>query len=643
MKVSKSIYKITLALIVLLNAAIYIRSQESDRISLSIDDISKLEKAESIFQKGTLQMQEAESFMAESGQMTDQGAIDKKNKQAVSKQADAAENYKKANQIKYEVYTSKISDFNFYFKGSQEEIGYAKILETQAKSDYASAQGQRTDSEGESDYLIKFAKVNSVIQTENSSIENLKKAFELYTLIPYKGSSTPQAQETSATSTDNLTDLASLTTLDTSTVATSASSTLQSTSYATPTTYDTVSYTSPVSYETIPSATEPTASYVPDTSYTQAQVQPESISQTPLQTQEVTNIYQAIPVNEKSVDQFNKFLTETYPNDYEKFVIDYSNLDYSNLESIKNAWYTYQYGEEAAVLMTDSVKPQQVVAVDTAQQASPTENIAQISTTEPTAEASVVLTPTPETIAQVPVETPASETNTQSKKKQKKQKTPKAEPSAEYTQSSEHTQTYTSNKREFESVPGFTFQIQIVACRVPMISETLQGIYSGPEQPVETLEHGWYKYSIGSFDTYASARDICDQINVPGAFVVAFLNGKKINVSKALVSSNADEYSSSSSVQNTSQATHDLVFRIQIAASESNIDDNELKKIYNGSENIEVVEEDGWYKYTINCGSSYKLASKLLNDLAIPGAFITVYHFGQKISIKDALKLKNKL
>jgi len=189
------------------------------------------------------------------------------------------------------------------------------------------------------------------------------------------------------------------------------------------------------------------------------------------------------------------------------------------------------------------------------------------------------------------------------------------------------------------AVEGFTFQVQIVACRVPLTQETLQGIYNGTEAPIETLENSWYKYSVGNLNTYADACNLRDQLNIPGAFVVAFLNGKKINVNKALVPSSS-EAASIPYVGASNSVVSGVVFKIQVIASRKPIDEKELSKIYNGDQKLESIEEDSLIKYLINCGTSYNATCKLLDKLSIPGAFIVAYNEGQKISVKEALKLK---
>jgi hypothetical protein len=77
---------------------------------------------------------------------------------------------------------------------------------------------------------------------------------------------------------------------------------------------------------------------------------------------------------------------------------------------------------------------------------------------------------------------------------------------------------------------GLLFKIQIAASRHPMTVEELNEKYSGSEKIVDTFEDEWYKYRIGNFTTLEAALKYLPTTNVSDAFVVGFLNGKKIEL-----------------------------------------------------------------------------------------------------------------
>jgi hypothetical protein len=71
-----------------------------------------------------------------------------------------------------------------------------------------------------------------------------------------------------------------------------------------------------------------------------------------------------------------------------------------------------------------------------------------------------------------------------------------------------------------ESESGVVYKVQIAASRVPLNAQQLSEIYSGTETPEEQLIAEWYKYTIGSFSDYESAKSFKESCGVEDAFVV---------------------------------------------------------------------------------------------------------------------------
>jgi hypothetical protein len=85
---------------------------------------------------------------------------------------------------------------------------------------------------------------------------------------------------------------------------------------------------------------------------------------------------------------------------------------------------------------------------------------------------------------------------------------------------------------------GITFKIQILATsKSPSRNNSWFDSKYNLNSPVElTYDQGWKKYVVGNFQGYkeATAYRIKTQEKVSGAFVVAYMNGSRIPVSKAL-------------------------------------------------------------------------------------------------------------
>ena len=74
------------------------------------------------------------------------------------------------------------------------------------------------------------------------------------------------------------------------------------------------------------------------------------------------------------------------------------------------------------------------------------------------------------------------------------------------------------------------YKIQIAASKVPLSLVKLKKIYSEDHLIQYELDNGWYKYSIGFFSYYLDAQEFKTRIGVPGAFIIAYKNGKKLPI-----------------------------------------------------------------------------------------------------------------
>jgi len=78
------------------------------------------------------------------------------------------------------------------------------------------------------------------------------------------------------------------------------------------------------------------------------------------------------------------------------------------------------------------------------------------------------------------------------------------------------------------------FKIQILAVRKEADELRVRSIYSGNEKVTENIENGWYKYTIGNFQTYAEAIAYKNKLNLLGSFVVAYQGGFRVDISSVI-------------------------------------------------------------------------------------------------------------
>lgn len=75
---------------------------------------------------------------------------------------------------------------------------------------------------------------------------------------------------------------------------------------------------------------------------------------------------------------------------------------------------------------------------------------------------------------------------------------------------------------------------------------------------------------------------------------------------------------------------------IQIAAHTEELGQRQLTSIYPGDEKVNVMFEDGWYKYFIGPFDTFNEAERMMKSLNLRNAFIAAYHDGQRIGVGEA-------
>jgi len=191
-------------------------------------------------------------------------------------------------------------------------------------------------------------------------------------------------------------------------------------------------------------------------------------------------------------------------------------------------------------------------------------------------------------------------------------------------------------------VSDMKFRVQIAADKKPLSQSTLRKLYSGNNKEISrVVENGWYKYSIGDFNTFNQAKKFKDNLDTKDAFVVASKNGKRFIPggfeSKSITKSNATETEIRKEINTGS--TNELVFKVQIAASRNPMNNQLLNKRYQGSMTINKDKVRGWHKYSIGEFSNYEEAKNHKKQIDVEGAFVTAYKDGELLDIKDAIQL----
>ena len=77
------------------------------------------------------------------------------------------------------------------------------------------------------------------------------------------------------------------------------------------------------------------------------------------------------------------------------------------------------------------------------------------------------------------------------------------------------------------------FTVQILADKKPVSDSKIRTIYKGSLPVVENQGDGWYRYSLGKFDSYPAAKKALAESQVKG-YVVAYKNSDRISVREAI-------------------------------------------------------------------------------------------------------------
>ncbi len=183
---------------------------------------------------------------------------------------------------------------------------------------------------------------------------------------------------------------------------------------------------------------------------------------------------------------------------------------------------------------------------------------------------------------------------------------------------------------------GLIFRIQVAASRVPLTIGQLNRIYPG-NYPVEMiLEDGWYKYQFMGVRLYSDALQIIKNVTSNGVFIVAYENGVRIDLASAVKKNK--ELEQLVNTRGRKGYVQEIEFHLQLAASRVAMKPDELSSLYQGSEYISVIYDDGWYKYHLKAGNSAEEAEQFRKTSGIPKAFIVPYKRAMKIDLLQAIQ-----
>jgi hypothetical protein len=85
-----------------------------------------------------------------------------------------------------------------------------------------------------------------------------------------------------------------------------------------------------------------------------------------------------------------------------------------------------------------------------------------------------------------------------------------------------------------------------------------------------------------------------------------------------------------------------ITFIVQIAAHVEQIPQEELKTFYSGDMKVNMMHEEGWFKYYLGPFRSFEEANNIMKSLNTSNVFIAAYSDGQRISVNEGRRLQSQ-
>jgi tetratricopeptide (TPR) repeat protein len=89
------------------------------------------------------------------------------------------------------------------------------------------------------------------------------------------------------------------------------------------------------------------------------------------------------------------------------------------------------------------------------------------------------------------------------------------------------------NHKQIDNSKGVVYKVQIFASRIPTQMNEIKRKYKGNMDIQKVYEDKWYKWTIGEYPSYTEARKCFFSSGVYDAFIVAYVDGKKVHITIA--------------------------------------------------------------------------------------------------------------
>ncbi len=183
-----------------------------------------------------------------------------------------------------------------------------------------------------------------------------------------------------------------------------------------------------------------------------------------------------------------------------------------------------------------------------------------------------------------------------------------------------------SELKSLKSPKNLYYKIQVAASKKILTNKQIKNIPVGKELITSEYKHGWYKYSLTKkFKTYQEAFEYKQLMSVSGAFILAFVNDKKVHVSQAI------EWQNKKMSTKLEKRKNKIVYRLRIGISTEPFSDLQMKKLKSGGKPIVIVDYGSWFTYTVGDFDTKKEAIKFKKIKGLTNATVVAYKNGKSI------------
>ncbi|MBN2812514.1 MAG: SPOR domain-containing protein [Bacteroidales bacterium] len=550
-------------------------------------DIKKLTKAEEYKGNADKLIEEAARLNMEELTVGSDATLNEKSRQrkveqlqnqALQKYLEAASWLEKCNEIKFTVYRDYLNRFWDEHDGEEEAYLNEKLMEEQASDHFFQALNYRLEAKKMDADYARVERLNEANALEEQALRKQVDALLVY----HKLTSGTTVTETSGEEMPELAPVEEQVPSYEEQAVTDYAAYQADTSVTV-----TGTESSPVNYDQ-QQTTEP--AYVPEISSQQVP-------------QEHKTIPENVTLDQEVIDAYNRYMASGMVTDTTLSTGHIAGLTGFETDRVLQLWYEYRYGQPypgEAPALTDTVK-----------------------SAEPATE--VAVTDQPDAVEMTGGEPVMSDEA-------------EDEPVMQEEAADEPVIGIVTDENRGQLVPAdenVIYRVQIAANRTELTQRALSKIYYGSKNVEMISEGGWYKYSVGDFDSYEEASRFRKESGVSNAFVVAYRKGTR------LVAAGAEEVTETPAAvvpAGEARLPEGIIFRVQVAASRVPLSMAQFRRIYGGNLPVEMISEEGWYKYQLMGTRLFSDTRQLLQLVNVRGAFVVAYSGGSKVNLAEAVR-----